>query len=75
MITAKDIMRDADVAKLAGIALDTFQRSLRDGIKAGDLDWFAAKPMTHGRRRFWFRPDVERVITERIVKTEQEVEK
>ncbi len=68
MITAADIMSDADVAELAGVSVDTFQRSLRVGIKAGELDWMQAKPMLHGGRRRWLRADVERVIKERLVK-------
>lgn len=32
MITAADIMSDADVAELAGVSVDTFQRSLRVGV-------------------------------------------
>lgn len=68
MITAADIMTDADVAKLARLSVDAFQRSLRDGIKAGELDWMQAKPMMHGGRRRWLRADVERVIKERLVK-------
>lgn len=68
MITAKDIMRDADVAELAGLSLDTFQRKMRDGFAPGELDWTRAVPMLNGGRRTWLRSDVERVITERLVK-------
>lgn len=49
MITAADIMSDADVAELAGVSVDTFQRSLRVGIKAGELDWMQAKRETKGK--------------------------
>jgi len=67
MITAADILRDADVARLAGLSLDTFQRKMRDGFAAGELDWRQARPMTNGGRRTWLRGDVEKVITERTV--------
>lgn len=68
MITANDILTDAQVAKLAGIALCTFQRRMTTGFLPGELDWNAARPMTFGRRRFWLRADVEKVIKERITK-------
>lgn len=66
MITPEDIMRDKDVAKLAGMRLDTFQRKMRAGFSAGELNWPAADPVTNGRERLWFRRDVERVWRERI---------
>lgn len=68
MITAADILTDADVAKLAGVSVETFQRSLRYGIPPGEIDWLAAKPMLHGGRRRWLRQDVERVIRDRVTK-------
>ena len=68
MIKEADILTDADVAKLAGLSLYSFQERMRDGIGAGEIDWFAARPMTLGRRRMWLRQDVEKVIRERIIK-------
>ena len=35
MITAADIMSDADVAALVGVALSTFQKWMRDDAPAG----------------------------------------
>lgn len=67
MITASDILRDCDVAKLAGISLDTFQRRMRTGFRPGELDWNLARPMVNGGRRFWLRQDVESIIKERKV--------
>ena len=66
MITADDIMRDADVAKLAGLKVETFQRKMKRGFKTGELDWNAADPVSNGRERLWFRRDVERVWKDRI---------
>lgn len=68
MITAADILTDAQVAELSGISLDTFQRRMREGFKAGELDWNQARPMINGGRRFWLRHDVEKVIKARLVK-------
>jgi hypothetical protein len=67
MITENDILTDAQVAKLAGFKLDTFQRRMRKGFKPGELDWNKARPIRNGDRRWWFRPDVEKVIKERMV--------
>ena len=66
MITAKDIMRDQDVAKMLGISADVFQRRMKHGFKPGELDFTAIALDVCGVRRF-FREDVERVIRERIV--------
>ena len=67
MITANDIMRDADVAELAGMKVETFQRKMKRGtFGPGELDWRAADPVSNGRERLWFRRDVERVWRERI---------
>lgn len=66
MITAADIMHDVDVAQLAGMKVATFQRKMKRGFSAGELDWRAADPVTNGRERLWFRRDVERVWKERI---------
>ena len=68
MIKEDDILTDADVAKLAGLSLYSFQARMRDGIRSGEIDWFAARPMTLGGRRRWLRQDVEKVIRERIIK-------
>ena len=68
MITAADIMTDAQVAKLTGISTYIFQQRMRDGFKPGELDFNEAKPLLNCGRRFWFRADVERVIKERIIK-------
>lgn len=65
MITEKDIMTDAQVAKLAHISLCTFQRRMQTGFKTGELDFTQARPMVNGGRRFWLRSDVEKVINER----------
>ena len=60
-------MRDADVAKLAGMKVETFQRKMKRGtFGPGELDWRAADPVTNGRERLWLRRDVERVWKERI---------
>ena len=59
-------MRDADVAKLAGLKVETFQRKMKRGFGPGELDWKAALPVTNGRERMWLRKDVERVWRERI---------
>jgi hypothetical protein len=67
MITSKDIMSDADVAKLVNISTDRFQRRMRDGFKSGELDFSQARPTVMGGRRVWLRADVERIITERTV--------
>lgn len=67
MITSKDIMTDADVAKLVHLSLDRFQRRMRDGFKRGEFDFRRADPVTMGKRRVWLRADVERVINERTV--------
>lgn len=67
MITAKDIMSDADVAKLVNISVDRFQRRMRDGFKSGEYDFRQARPTLMGGRRVWLRADVERIITERTV--------
>ena len=67
MITAKDIMSDADVAKLVNISVDRFQRRMRDGFKPGEYDFRQANPTVMGKRRVWLRADVERIITERTV--------
>lgn len=66
MITPADILRDDDVAKLAGVSLDTFQRRMRKGFRRGELDWRQARPMIIGGRRVWLRSDVENVIKERF---------
>ena len=67
MITSADILTDAQVARLAGFKTDTFQRRIKNGFKPGELDLMQAKPWSNGRRRFWFRPDVEKIIKDRIV--------
>lgn len=66
MITEKDIMTDAQVAKLAHLSLCTFQRRMRTGFRAGELDFAQARPMRNGDRRFWLRSDVEDVIRNRV---------
>lgn len=68
MITAADIMSDADVAALVGVALSTFQKWMRDDAPAGAIFWAKARPMMVGGRRRWLRSDVEKVIKERITK-------
>lgn len=68
MITAADIMTDAQVAKLLGISTYILQQRMRDGFKVGELDLNEAKPLLNCGRRFWYRADIERVIKERIVK-------
>lgn len=68
MITAADIMSDADVAALIGVALATFQKWMRDDTPQGAIFWEQAKPMMVGGRRRWLRSDVEKVIKERITK-------
>lgn len=68
MITADDILTDREVAALAGISLDTFQRRMREGFKISELDFTKARPMTNGGCRRWLRADVEKVIKERITK-------
>ena len=67
MITSKDIMDDADVAELARISADRFQRRMREGFKRGELDFRQADPTVMGGRRVWLRADVERIIKERTV--------
>lgn len=67
MITSKDILCDADVAKLARISVDRFQRRIREGFKRGELDFRQADPTVMGGRRVWLRADVERIIKERTV--------
>lgn len=67
MIEPTDILRDKDVAKIAGMAYLTFQRKMRDGFVVGELDWNAAQPVKNGRERVWLRRDVERVWKERIM--------
>ena len=66
MITSDDILLDADVAKLAGLKVETFQRKMKRGFSRGELNWPAADPVTNGRTRLWFRKDVERIWKERI---------
>jgi len=71
-ITPKDILRDKDVAKLAGLETDRFQRKMKKaerggrGFAVGELYWPAAMPVPCGRERVWLREDVERVWRERI---------
>ena len=67
MITSKDIMSDADVAKLVCLSLDRFQRRMRDGFEQGEFDFRQADPTVMGGRRVWLRADVERIIKERTV--------
>lgn len=68
MITAADLLTDAQVAKLAHLSLCAFQRKMKSGdFASGELDWRQARPVQIGRSRMWFRPDVEAVITERKV--------
>lgn len=67
MITSKDILCDADVAKLARISVYRFQRRMREGFKRGELDFRQADPTVMGRSRVWLRVDVERIIKERTV--------
>ena len=67
MITSKDILCDADVAKLVYLSLDRFQRRMREGFKRGELDFRQADPTVMGGRRVWLRADVERIIKERTV--------
>lgn len=66
MLKESDVMTDEQVAQIAHIALDTFQRRCRNGFKPGEIDYLAADPLRCGPRRFWLRADVERVITNRI---------
>lgn len=67
MITSKDILCDADVAKLVNLSVDRFQRRMREGFKRGELDFRQADPTVMGGRRVWLRADVERIIKERTV--------
>lgn len=67
MITSKDILCDADVAKLVHLSLDRFQRRMRDGFEPGEFDFRQADPVKMGKRRVWLRADVERIIKERTV--------
>lgn len=67
MITSKDIMSDADVAELARISLDRFQRRMREGFEPGEFDFRQAEPVKMGRSRVWLRVDVERIINEKVV--------
>ena len=67
MITSKDIMTDADVAKIVRLSLCCFQRRMRTGFKTGELDLRKARPVVMGKRRWWLRADVERVLIERTV--------
>ena len=67
MITSKDILCDADVAKLVYLSLDRFQRRMREGFKRGELDFRQADPTVMGGRRVWLRADVERIINEKVV--------
>lgn len=67
MITSKDIMDDADVAELARISVDRFQRRMRKSFHRGELDFRQADPTVMGGRRVWLRVDVERIIKERTV--------
>ena len=67
MITSKDILCDADVAKLVNLSLDRFQRRMREGFEPGEFDFRQAEPVKMGGRRVWLRADVERIIKERTV--------
>ena len=67
MITSKDILCDADVAELARISVDRFQRRMRDGFEQGEFDFRQADPVKMGKRRVWLRADVERIINEKVV--------
>ena len=67
MITSKDIMTDADVAKIVRLSLCCFQRRMRTGFKPGELDLYKADPVVMGGRRVWLRADVERIINEKVV--------
>ena len=67
MISSKDIMSDAEVAKLVHLSLDRFQRRMRDGFEQGEFDFRQADPTVMGGRRVWLRADVERIIKERTV--------
>lgn len=68
MITAADIMSDADVAKLIGVALSTFQKWLRTDTPNGSILWEKAHPVMVGGRRRWLRSDIEKILKERITK-------
>ena len=57
MITVKDIMSDADVAKLVNISVDRFQRRMRDGFKSGEYDFRQARPTLMGGRKAWTPPE------------------
>ncbi len=67
MITSKDIMSDAEVAKLVHLSLDRFQRRMRTGFEPGEFDFRQADPVKMGKRRVWLRADVERIINEKVV--------
>ena len=67
MLTSKDIMSDADVAKLVHLSLDRFQRRMRDGFEPGEFDFRQADQVKMGKRRVWLRADVERIINEKVV--------
>lgn len=67
MITPKDIMSDAEVARLVNLSTDRFQRRMREGFRRGEYDFRRANPTVMGGRRVWLRADVEKVIRNREV--------
>jgi len=60
------IMTDAEVAKMFHLSTYSLQRKMREGFRADETDLSKARHECVGRRRWWYRPSVEALVSGKL---------